>query len=61
MSRGSGGGKETKGRGRGEGVKKRREMGKSVKRGKKGSPGDGGCLCNIPPQSCQSPQKAEKG
>ena len=49
-----------RGRGRGEGGKKKRR-GKKRKRVKKRmgwSPGDG-FLCNIP-QSCQSPQKAEK-
>ena len=59
MRRGSGG-KQMRGRGRGEGRKRRREMGKSVRKAKKGRSADGGCLCNIP-QSCQSQQKAEKG
>ena len=49
-----------RGRGRGEGGKKKRrgKKGKRVKKRMGWSPDDG-FLCNIP-QSCQSPQKAEK-
>ena len=62
MSRGIEGKQMLRGRGRGEGGKKKKKRrgkkGKRVKKRMGWSPGDG-FLCNIP-QSCQSPQKAEK-
>ena len=59
--RGGGGREKKKKRGKKKRVKKKMKRGRKgrrVKKTKRWSPDDG-FLCNIP-QSCQSPQKAEK-